>query len=124
MINTNFSITRQLGGFFYGKGSDNMRNGAEALSLSNRTFPDLTAWKGIKNADRRAFGRPKQVEYPQKSIITDLHQELASLSIQRQNGEISRKDYREKQQKTARLLQEEEIKRGNKPKVKKTANLL
>lgn len=104
------------------------------VSLSNRTFDDVTAWRAIRKADRNGVQRgfqeshlqtnsavtvfqtekPKAAQ-PTTNRITDLNGQLSTLRQQKKAGKISPKEYRTQQRELASILHETERRRGHKP---------
>ena len=78
------------------------------ISLSNRTFEDVTAWRGIRNAEKR-------VELRSPNIVADLNGQLSTLWELKTTGEITPKEYRAKQQELTSKLHGTERQRGHKP---------
>lgn len=97
-----------------------MRNSAE-VSLSNRSFPDITAWRAVRNAGKSGMPvtifqlESSQATQPPTNRITELNGQLSVLWQQKKTGEISPKEYRTRQQELASILHEAERQRGHKP---------
>lgn len=96
------------------------------VSLSNRTFRDVTAWRAIRNAERnckQGFQTSPSVFQPEKLQVTqlttnkiaELNGQLSTLWQRKKTGEISPKEYRVRQQELAGKLYEAESQRGHKP---------
>ena len=90
-----------------------MRNKAE-VSLSNPSlFPDVTAWRALRNVER-GMKAHSPVEQPKPiNRIAELNGQLSTLWQQKKTGEISPKEYRTRQQELASILHEAERQRGH-----------
>lgn len=84
-----------------------MVNRAETLSNLGG-LSDVTAWRAIKNAEKRVKPMPP-------NAISELNGELSTLWKLKKTGEINPMKYRVKQQELASKLHEAERQRGNKP---------